>query len=223
MKRLSFFMVMLLVCGQAIAQNQIQLFTNAQAIDPKRYDGIQGDPMMFKDWQVGVIIDNKDTIYTNLKLNYNGFEEEFEVLKTGTKGTFIALNNKYYKRIELESDKTLNGKIIFEKSVDPKFKGRFLQVIHKSDKVEIYKYFEARKGEVVVQDVGKTRTFENFKKVSTYYRLEGDKLKIIRTKKKNLIAELGEKKALESYIKKNKIKLNSDKGLQQLLAHYETL
>ena len=214
---------MLLVCGQAIAQNQIQLFTNAQAIDPKRYDGIQGDPMMFKDWQVGVIIDNKDTIYTNLKLNYNGFEEEFEVLKTGTKGTFIALNNKYYKRIELESDKTLNGKIIFEKSDDPKFKGRFLQVIHKSDKVEIYKYFEARKGENVVQDVGKTRTFENFKKVSTYYIKKDGRLRIVRIKKKSLIEELGQKKAIESFIKKQKLKLSNDKDLQKLLAHYDTL
>ena len=221
MKRLFPFLVLLLICGQALAQNQIQIFTNAQTIDPDRYKGIQGEPMLFKDWQKGVIIDNKDSVYTNISLNYNGFEEEFEVLKAGS--TFIALNNKYYKRIEIESDQAMNGKLIFEKSDDPKFKGKFLQVIHKSDKVQLYKYFEARKGENVVQDVGKTRTFENFKKVSTYYIQKDGRLRVFRTKKKALIEELGQKKALESYIKKQKLKLSNDKDLQKLLAHCETL
>ena len=218
-----YFLTLLLglFCMTAMAQRQFKMVTNSQDIDPKRYEDIQGEPMLFKEWQKGIIYDNKDSVYTDVTMNYNGFEEEFEVKRNDSK--FIALDNRYYKKIVVESDASLSGKITFEKVKDSRFKNKFLQLVHDGEKIKIYKYFEARKGEVVVQDVGKTRTFENFKKVSTYYRLEGDKLKIIRTKKKNLIAELGEKKALESYIKKNKIKLNSNKGLQQLLAHYETL
>jgi len=177
--------------------------------------------MLFKEWQIGQIIDNKDTLYTNVTLNYNGFEEAFEVKRNNN--AFIALNNRYYKSIIISSDQGLDGTLRFEKVPDKRYKDKFLQVVHKGDKITIYKYFEARKGEVTVQDVGKTRTFENFSKVSTYLRLEGDRLRILKIKKKSLFSELGEKKALDSYIKKNKLKLNKDLDLQKLLQYFETL
>ena len=222
------YFLTLLLCGltfTAMAQKpitrELTRFTNSQDIDPKRYEDIQGNPMLFKDWQKGKIIDNKDTVYNNVTINYNGFEEEFEVKRNNS--AFIALNNKYYKTIIIESDQGIDGTLHFEKVADKRFKDKFLRVIHKGEKITIYKYFEARKGEVTVQDVGKTRTFENFSKVSTYYKLEGDRLKIIKVKKKSLVAELGEKKALDSYIKKNKLKTTNDLDLQKLLAHFETL
>lgn len=218
----TFLITLLCLIGLSVqAQRQFTRYTNSQKIDPKRYENIQGDPMMFKDWQKGQIIDNRDSLYNDVTLNYNGFEESFEVKRNNT--NFIALSNQYYKTITIESDQGLDGTLKFEKVADKRFKDKFLQVIHKGEKLTVYKYFEARKGEVTMQDVGKTRTFENFSKVSTYYRLEGDKLKSFKLKKKNLLSELGEKKALEGFMKKNKIKLSSDKSVQQLLAFYETL
>ena len=217
-----FFTLLLgLLCMSAVAQRQFKMFTNSQAIDPKRYEGIQGQPMMFEEWQTGTILDNKDSIYTDIKINYNGFEEEFEVKRNNN--NFIALDNRYYKQITIESAAGLDGKVLFEKVADSRFKNKFLEVVHKGEKITIYKYFEARKGEVVVQDVGKTKTYENFKKISTYYKLEDGKLRVIKTKKKSLVAELGEKKALETFLKKNKLKLNKDLDLRKLLAHFETL
>ena len=35
--------------------------------------------MMFKESLMGQIIDNRDSIYKDIVMNFNGFEEEFEV------------------------------------------------------------------------------------------------------------------------------------------------
>lgn len=214
-------LALLLVSSASLAQNQIKMFTNSQAIDSKRYDEVKGNPMYFKDWQTGIIIDNRDSVYNDIKLNYNGFEEEFEVQQNNL--TYIALNSKYYKKIIIDSDEGMDGKLIFEKSPVSKFKGKFLQVIHKGEKISLYKYFEVRKGEVTVQDVGKTRTFENFQKLPAYYILKNGKLSVVRMKKKVLLAELGEKKALEGHMKKNKLSLNKDLDVQKLLKFYEEM
>lgn len=221
MKITLYLLSLMLVSSVALAQNQIKLFTNAQNIDPKRYDEIKGNPMFFKDWQKGVIIDNKDSVYTSLKLNFNGFEEEFEVQRDSK--NFIALDSKHYKRIVIESDEALNGQLIFEKSPTSKLRGKFLQVMHKGAKLSLYKYFEVRKGQVTVQDVGKTRVFENFQQLPSFYIYKDGKLSLLRMKKKVLIAELGRKKELESYIKKNKLSLKKDLDLQKLFKYYEEL
>ncbi|GAB5526130.1 MAG: hypothetical protein Roseis2KO_40020 [Roseivirga sp.] len=214
-------LALLLVSSTSLAQNQIKMFTNAQAIDPKRYDEIKGDPMFFKEWQTGIIIDNKDSVYTNVKLNYNGFEEEFEVLQNNQ--SYIALDNKYYKKIIIESAEGLDGKLIFEKSPVSKFKGKFLQLLHKGENLSLYKYLEARKSEVTVQDVGKTRVFENFQKLPSYYILKDGKLSVVRMKKKIFLAELGDRKTLESHMKKNKLNLNNDLDIQKLMQFYEEM
>ncbi len=214
-------LALLLVSSVSLAQNQIKMFTNAQAIDPKRYDEIKGDPMFFKEWQTGIIIDNRDSVYNDLKLNYNGFEEEFEVLQNNR--SYIALDNKYYKRIIINSEQGLDGKLIFEKSPVSKFKGKFLQLLHKGEDISLYKYLEARKSEVTVQDVGKTRVFENFSKLPAYYILKDGKLSVIRMKKKVFLAELGDRKTLEGHMKKNKLSLNKDLDIQKLMKFYESL
>ncbi|MCE7992442.1 MAG: hypothetical protein HEP71_10690 [Roseivirga sp.] len=214
-------LALLLVSSVSLAQNQIKMFTNSQTIDSKRYDEVKGNPMYFKDWQTGIIIDNRDSVYNDIKLNYNGFEEEFEVQQNNL--TFIALNSEYYKKIVIDSDKGLDGKIVFEKSPVSKLKGKFLQVLHKGEKISLYKYFEVRKGEVTVQDVGKTRTFENFQQLPAYYLLKDGKLSAVRMKKKIFLTELGEKKALEGHMKKNKLSLNKDLDLQKLMKFYEEM
>lgn len=214
-------LALLLVSSASVAQNQIKMFTNAQSIDPKRYDEVKGDPMYFKNWQTGIIIDNKDSVYNNIKLNYNGFEEEFEVQQNGQ--SYIALDNKYYKKIIIDSEEGLDGKLIFEKSPVSKFKGKFLQLLHKGENISLYKYFEVRKGEVTVQDVGQTRTFENFQKLPAYYILKEGKLSVVRMKKKIFLAELGDRKALEGLMKKNKLSLNKDLDIQKLMKFYEEM
>jgi hypothetical protein len=221
MKTTLYALALMLVSATAIAQSQIKMFTNAQTIDPKRYEGIKGDPMFFKDWQSGTIIDNKDSVYTDIMLNYNGYEEEFEVLQNNK--SYIALDSKYYAQIIIDSEEGLDGKLIFEKSPASKFSGKFLQLLHKGKNISLYKYFEVRKGEVTVQDVGQTRVFENFQQLPSYYILKDGKLSLVRMKKKVLLAELGPKKALESHMKENKLNLNKDIDIQKLMQFYESL
>lgn len=219
MKTTFTLLALLLISSASLAQNQIKMFTNAQAIDAERYKDIKGNPMFFKDWQTGIIIDNRDSVYNDIKLNYNGFEEEFEVQQNNQR--YIALDNKYYKKIIIDSDEGLDGKLIFEKSPVSKFKGKFLQVLHKGEQLSLYKYLEVRKGEVTVQDVGQTRTFENFQQLPAYYILKDGKLSVIRMKKKVFLAALGDRKTLEGHMKKNKLSLNKDLDIQKLMKFYE--
>ena len=221
MRKTTLLLLCLLSMSALQAQNQIKLFTNTQSIDPKRYEGVRGTPMIYKDWKDAELIDTKDSLYTGLKLNYNGFEEGFEIQRNSKE--FIALNPKYYSQVMIVDENAPDGTALFKKSVHSRFRDKFVQIIYENEDLTLFKYIKVTKGEVTFQDVGETRTFENFKQAITYYILRDGKLKSVKLKKKSLLEALGSEKSLSSFIKKEKLKLSSDKDLHKLFAYYGSL
>ena len=90
-------------------------------------------------------------------------------------------------------------------------------------KIYAAKEFHCSISEKEVQDVGKTVMMKRFFRKFNYYLVLKGELKSIKLSKKNLISTLGHKKELETFIKKNKLKVDRDGNLREIMAYYETL
>ncbi len=65
---------------------------------------------------------------------------------------------------------------------------------------------------------------QEFVKRPMYFLVQNGQAHMFRLKKKNVLAVLkDQKKAMESYLKKNRFKLNQEINLVKVLAHYEEL
>ncbi len=217
MNRIIFTLLTVIVVGaNAEAQRQIKFYTNTQKVDQNRYEGVLGSAFLYKDWMNATIVDDQDSIYDNIKINYNSYEGHFEVLNNDE---YIILDEKHYTKITIDTEK---GPQTFEKGLNSKFKDKFYLVVHKGEKVTCYVDNAVGMTENTIQDVGKTRVQKRFKADPIHhFKIEG-KETWVRLNKRKLTEVLGNKKAVDSFIKKNKLKINSASDLGKLLNHYES-
>lgn len=211
----------LLILQISLAQNRDSYFVNADPIDPQRYKDIKGSPMLFNDWKTATLYDKKGEEYATIELNYNGFTHEIEAKKNDTES--IVLDASEFSRIEIVDAEAPNGKIVFKKGFLPSSKKHFGEVVFESDKRTIAKHFRVKEAKTVINDVGQTRELKSFARSTDYYIVQNGKSSILKTKKKSLLKDLGNAKQLESFIKKEKINLKSDKDLNKFFAYYETI
>lgn len=220
-KILTAILVGLISIQLGYSQKQNLYFTNAQKIDANRYEGVKGNPMIFKSWTKATMVDDLDTVYYDIPLNYNGLTQEFEIQKSET--DFIVLDAKYINRIEVENPNAPNGKQVFKKGLYPNSKKDFVEVVFEGSSKKVFKHFRVRKVKSTINDVGKIVEIENFARSIDYYILENGKSSPLKTKKKALLKELGNEKELEKYIKKEKLNLKYDKDLNKLFAFSESI
>ncbi|MEM7655504.1 MAG: hypothetical protein AAF399_05190 [Bacteroidota bacterium] len=190
---------------------------NSQVIEEVRYVEIDGSPFQFEDWQTGTVYTIKLEMIKNVELNYNGYEHNFEAKKGRS---YISLDDKWYLRIEL-GDST--DRKIFQRGVHQKFAEKWVQVLHPGKYIMLVKLFEVKVATKTIQDVGKTVKIKRFFDTTTYYLIQDGELTMLKAKKKPLLKKLGFRAELEAFIKANDLDLKTDQGLQQLIAHYETL
>ena len=215
------------VFGQEKEETKSFEMTNSKPIDADRYEGIKGDPYLFKESVNATLITNDKIVYEDVYLNYNGYSKEFEV-KQGEE--FIELDRKFYLRIEIPADKNNEGivpegqdNLVFVKNAHSRFGDRMVMLIHHGKKGLVIKEFHSSISEKEKQDVGKTIVTKRFFKKNNYYIVEGEDLRSLKLSKKGIISALGHKSELESFIKKNKYKVDNDAHLREILAYYEKL
>ena len=204
--------VLVFLSYSLLAQPEL-IFTNAQSIDPDRYKDIKGSPYLFKDWQMGFIIDDKEKSIKVAQLNYNGYSRFFEV-KEGDK--FIELDSKAYQRVEVDAEEGEDN-IVFQRGIHPFFKGKFVMVLYANENLSLIKESYMGLYENTIQDVGKTREIKRFTPINNHFVLRGDQLEKIKIKKKEILKILNNEKNVEKILKEYKIKLNNEKDLVKLL------
>ena len=224
-----FIFFLLTSSGFAQSEDEKKAFklTNSQPLKTNRYEDIKGSPYMFKDWVNATIVTNDLISYEDAYLNYNGYSKEFEIRQ---EGEYIELDRKFYLRIEIPGEKNERkivpegqDKLVFQKNVHRKFGDRMLIMIHLGKKAMVVKEFHVSISEKEHQDVGKTIVTKRFFREYNYYIVRGDELIPFKVKRKSLINVLGHKSELESFIKKNKYKVEEDADLRKILTYYETL
>ena len=201
------------------AQESDLLLTNSQPINSDRYKGIKGDPYMFDEWRRGKIISEDADAIENVLLNFNGQTNGFEI-KQGDK--YIELDPSWYLRVVVEGEKE-GEKIVFQKNFYAPLNNKFTRIVYKGKTVTVVEDFKSKVEKKVINNVGKNEEIKTFYNRKNYFLIKDKKPVLFRTKKKSLLPMLGMEKELESYMKKEKLKLNSEKDLIQLLTHYDSL
>ncbi len=216
------FLLVFVFCNQIIpsslfAQETDVLMLNSKPIDEERYKEVKGTPYIFDDWKTGKLITTDAKVIEGLTLNFNGKSGGFEIRKDSR---FIELNAKWYIRVEVADDKT-EAPIIFQKNFVPPLKDKFTRLIYKGKKISVVEDFVAKIETKVFNNVGKNEELKRFYSKRSYYLIKDQKPTYLKLKKKNVLALLNHSKELESFLKKEKMKLNSEKDLIKLLEYYE--
>ena len=199
------------------AQREEVILLNIQEIDEDRYENIRGFPFIWEDWQAGIVINNKGESVEAEKINFNAHTQTFEV-KKGTR--FIELATEDQQEVIITSPE---GPLTFKKEIHPDLPLEFNQLLYKGASLQLVKSTEKEISTKVFQNVGKKVTVEQFVKRETFYLIEKGELRRLKISKKALLKELEQSKKLDSYIKKNKLKIKNDEDLVKLFAYYESI
>lgn len=191
------------------------IFVNAKAINETRYSEYKGSPYLFDDWQIADIYDAEGKAFEKMELNFNGYSKEIEIRKGNQ---YIELDRKVFTKIELSLKEHPK---VFKKGMHDFFKDDFVEVVYDGKDLQMVKKFRAGITEKEINDVGKTIKIKRFEKKIEYYFIKEGKLQNVKLKKKSLYAFLGHKKEIESYLKKNKLKITKESDLKKALNFYE--
>lgn len=221
MKKITLFLLFsLLTFSTLIAQINIS-FSDAQQYDPDRYKEFIGSPYFFSDFTDGWITETDGTEYDKVQMNYNGYTDMFEVLQGDQ---FINLQETPYMSIQVLDPETKDT-VTFIRGVHADFKGKYIELLYKSDQAILVNKFRINITESSVNTMARTDSFKRFKPQDNFYlKLKGQaNLILLKNNKKSWIKAFGHKKAIESFIKDNKLDLSEKADIVQLLRHVETL
>ncbi len=216
------FVTCFFLMGFALFSQKFTLFNNPQKWDENRYSEIKGSPFIFKDFVAGNVYDTDGKVSKNILLNLNGYTQNIE-LRRGD--DFIELEERSYYKVEVETDNK-EGKIIknvFVATNIAEFDGRFVQLIYDGEKRKVFNDFLVTISQHKTETPGQTVIVKRFAPKDRYFILEDGELSIFKLKKKNIIQQFGHKKEIESFLKKNKIKVESMEGIVKLLEYVEDL
>ncbi len=219
----TYWFLLLLLAQHLNAQSEDLIFVNGLDVNEERYPDVKESPYLFgDDWHAADLLTKEMKRVPEMQTRYNLYTGEFEV-RQGDK--FIRLASDRFMRIEFEVDEEgeaiadSDQKLIFQASFHPRFKNRFVNVVYSGPTMVLRAIISTK----TIQNVGDTVEFKRFHSKVDYYLMQSGELKTINTKKKSLIKLLGHKKELESFIKDQKLDLDSGADLNKLFTFAETL
>lgn len=199
------------------------IFENAKAIDQERYGDIRGNPYYFEDWVLGEFITNRGERITDILLNYNGYSRQFEAKKGNQ---YVILDEDTALRIQIaQADNSVEIEeemIIFQPGLFPKRPELFCRVWYTGVQLQLIEEFNISLSTKTVQNVGKTEKFKQFMPRRNYYLKHNGKISLLKLNKKGFYKLLGQKTALESFMKAHDIDLKSPPDLVKVLQYYES-
>jgi hypothetical protein len=221
---MKFTCVLLLVTvlfGHNLMAQSIISFAESEVYDSERYKDIKGSPYLFAVFTDAWITDQDGEQYAKVKMNYNGYTEEFEVLQGDR---FIRLQEQPYAEVKLLEPESQDT-ITFVRGVHADFRGRFIQLLYQSEEVTLVKKILVTMAESSVNTVGRKDEFKRFKIQEMYFLAQGSSqpLQALKSSKKSWTQALGHKKEVEAYLKDKQLNLSKDKDMVQLLQYWATL
>jgi len=220
MKTLKFITILfcLILAFSTFAQRNDLLLTNSQTLSENRYEAIEGTPFLFKDWQIGIIHPkNEQEPIEKVQLNYNRHTKSFEIKKDNH---FIALDENWYNKVEVVTDKVDTW--TFETDLLPKKAQRFDRLIHRGKDFRIVEVFFTTIITREKEQYAKTIEIQSFSNKSHIYFIQNGKSKLIKLKKKSILALFPKHKVvLEKFAKDNHLKFTKVNDLKKILMDYD--
>ena len=214
-----------LVIGNSQSSSDRMIMSNSKVYAKDRYKDTKGSPYFFNDWVIAEVYNQSGDTYKGLKLNYNVYEEFFEILD-GEK--YIVLDPTYYWCVKVDKEinpsqlKDSQDSVIFIRGLLENNERKFVHIIYNGSRVKLIRDPYAAESVKTIQNVGQTITNRRFNRKDTYFFLIDGEYSAVRLKKKEVINRLGHKKELEAFIKDNKLKMKKDEDYEVLLAYYES-
>ena len=173
--------------GGASAQTAY-LKVTGDPLDSTRYADHKGSPYRFEEDLPGFVSEADGARVRVAALNYNGFTEEFEIVRGD--GAHIALNPANYTSVYvIQAGDTLE----FERGLRPRHPEKFLRAVYRGPDVSLFEAFTVSESEVVVQNVGAPETFLRFAPKSLYFLSRGDgKFELVSLRRKPFLKALAD-------------------------------
>ncbi|MEM6321665.1 MAG: hypothetical protein AAF960_28660 [Bacteroidota bacterium] len=203
--------------AQTFGQTENSEIPNSRPVEKERYQNVKGSPYFFKEWQRGTVISREAKIIEGVLLNYNG---ETHSLEVKTDEDLIELNPLHYIRFTVHN-KQSDEAIIFQKNFFPPLANQFTRVVYKGKTLSVVEQFTVKIETKLPTTVGQDEEIRQFLRKRRYYLVKNKKPSAIKLKKKSVLAALGNPPQLEKYVKQEKLKLNTEAELIQVLKFYE--
>lgn len=219
------YLLFFLLPAQLIfSQGDDIILMNTVPIEADRYKGFKGSPYLMEDYAMVTIISVSGEKFENLKGNYNGFENEFEIIQDNSS---ISLPSKVYPEIQFaKADnpvlmKDQRDTVILKSNIKPEtFKG-YTIVLHEGTHYTIINHFYVKEHDNEVQTPGIATTFKRFLKKNELWAIADDKLVKFKLSKKQILKTFKEDDAIQKYIKSTKDKLNSEEDLIKMFSEID--
>ncbi|MEM9928932.1 MAG: hypothetical protein AAF840_03845, partial [Bacteroidota bacterium] len=195
------------------------LIETSRLIDPDRYVEVRGTPYRYKEFRKITLYDATLNEYPLERANLNGFTSQFEYYAPD--GQIRELNPANFLRAEVALDD--GSKHIYGRGINPKFRDRYAQIVHRGDYITCTMVYDVKNDEKVVQDVGRTLKLRRFSAKSLYFAMVDGDFVTMKMTAKNVAEDLGFKAELLKFIKSEKLKVSDDDDLIRVLEKAETL
>jgi hypothetical protein len=221
------FFLLLLICISPMAKAQgleglegqanLQMLggsgMSARTFD-NRYEGVDGFPTLVKGFVMGRIKMNKDQIVRADKMNYDVFNDEIFVLKSGKE---LVVGISVVTSFEMDVNGTT---LLFSKQKNEEGESGYYQVLTQGNFSLFVKHKKIFRKADYQGAYSANRTKDEFSDEQNFYWSKEDSNLMVLKNKKSLLNKLGaqEEKA-ESFIRTNKLKIDSQDHLLSLFQY----
>lgn len=197
----------------AIAQSQaLQTQLDGSDISIQEFNrGIQGSPLIFKEFKSGTLLDNNGQEFNGIELNYDALNHV--MLAKQSDDVMISLNKFYYVTAIIDGQEYRN--------MSPYGIAGYARVLYDGEMLKCFERLEAAKQTTDRQSYNQVSA--KYKIVSTYKYLlwYNDQIREVKRKDKDFY-DLFTKSAVKSFIKENSLKLKDDADFASFLEHFES-
>lgn len=224
----SFIIYSIALCVTTFSFAQRNMVVGQQAIDDSRYEGKEKNPYLFQEFATAKATNTKKGETVEYLINYNGHSKEFEFIHKDVKS---AMDARYYDVIEVTDytpsehypAKFASTNIKFMKGLNPNKPKSFSLVVYEDENLVLFKNFVATINKKEFNDPARgVVNIETFAPRFNYYIQVAGETKSIGLNKKKVLSALNNSK-VDSYVKKNKIKLKNEAELVELISYYAEL
>jgi hypothetical protein len=179
-----------------------------------RYEGVDGFPTLVKDFVKGRIKMNKDQVVKADKMNYDVFHDEIFVLKSGKE---LVVGVSVVTSFEMDVNGTT---LLFSKQKNEEGETGYYQVLTQGNFSLFIKHKKIFRKADYQGAYSANRTKDEFLDEQKFYWSKGDSNLMVLKNKKSLLNELGSQaEKAETFIKTNKLKIDSQDHLLSLFQY----
>ena len=198
---------------------QYKVFFNSVPIDPERYQEVSGSPYLYQKWKLATLITRDSTIYDNVLLNFNGYEQKIEVKQSSK---VISLDDDLYDLITVSlPEVNKNQQEWFIRGVHFDIAMQLTNVIYNSQEIKLIRSFQVRISESSNEIYGDASVRKKFVTNDYYSILYKSKLQAIRASNRSIGKVFESKELVSSLVNENNLNLSVEADLIRLMSLIE--